>query len=112
MVMVSASVVPHHHHEGAVCVSLQHNHGHEHESGCVADAEYTDKLERDDDCNCDYADCRHGWHLSFFTAIDLFAVIAPDPPEIKVALGEPIILYHSIDARTGGGLRAPPAYLC
>ncbi len=102
--MVSASVVPHHHHEGAVCVEISHEHEHEsqHEGGCVAETEYTDRYDREEYGNpviC--APVPYGCEVAI-----------PETPTIKIAVGDTIIIPHPLDALSGVGLRAPPAYIC
>ncbi len=109
--MVSASVVPHHHHGDGVCINPDHGHCHGQEEGCVAELEYTDRCERREGCGCEA--CGHVWHSHFIAYVcpdnDM---AAPDGPETEEAdIGTPPILYHSVYARTGCGLRAPPAHL-
>lgn len=116
--MLSASVVPHHHHDGGFCIETTGHTGDEdsHGSGshgyCVAESEYTDRIERDDKGDCSSAACGHEGHAHLFAAVYLYTYTFPDDTAIETDYGEYIVHYHSLDARTGGGLRAPPSILC
>lgn len=98
-VLVAASVVPHHHHGGKVCIELDGG-GHDEHGGCVADTEYTDRLEREHDDDCACHDCFHLFFEECFCAAEPEPVVEPD-------CGESIIHYKSV-CTLSVGLRAPP----
>lgn len=102
--MVSASVVPHHHHEGAVCVELEHRHQHGEEEACVVGMEYTGRYDREDDRAPETC-------VDDFEAPYVAATALPGLPKMQ-AVGERTTIYHPVDALSGVGLRAPPAHLC
>ncbi len=126
-VMLSMSVVPHHHHGAAACLTAHscgggecdddhHPHeseGTDHPGGCVVETPFVEPSERNDKTTCcGSPDCDHDGHAHFFALAQLYFDLFPDEPIVNTDYGEPIIRYKSIDACTGGGLRAPPAILC
>ncbi len=130
-IMLSMAVVPHHHHGVAACLTTHacegeggggcgddddHPHeseGTDHPGGCVVQTPFVEPSERNDKTTCcSSPDCHHDGHAHFFVLANLRVASFPDEPPLATDYGEPIIRYKSIDARTGGGLRAPPAILC
>ncbi len=130
-VMLSMSVVPHHHHGAAACLTAHScgggggggecdddHHPHEsedtdHHGGCIVETPFVEPSERNDKTTCCGApDCGDDGHTHIYILASLCVALFPDGPTVEIDYGEPIILYRSIDTRTGGGLRAPPAILC
>jgi hypothetical protein len=126
-VMLSASIMPHHHHGTVACVAHHmcvsggcddNHHSHEsddaeHSGGCVAETPFVDRVEREDKgFDCDSSDCGRDGHNHIFAIATLYFELSLDEPAVPIDYGDYIIPDYSVDARTGGGLRAPPASFC
>ncbi len=113
-----ATAVPHHHHaEGEFCATeaahTEQGGNHAEHGYCVAESEFTEPSGREKICDCDPGTRDHEGHVHLFPLLCLFFTdIFSDPPAVTTEYGEFIILYRSVDAQSGGGLRAPPAILC
>ncbi len=82
----------------------------EHSGGCVVDTPVIDRLDRGDknsECGCGGCE-RDGIVVALF----YFDFSSGESAIETIDYGEPKNLYVSIDARAGGGLRAPPVILC
>lgn len=94
-VILSLSVVPHHHHDSEPCATEHH----EDSGSCVAESDYTYKLEREQVAP---------------------SALPPDdirlPMTVELVCGPVVqrrdIPYKHVDIPYGGGLRAPPAIFC
>lgn len=127
MVLVS-SVMPHHHHEGMICIGVetcyaeQHNCGcesehhsgndanHEHHS-CTADAQYLTKQSVDDakqkNCSCNNLEHIHLFPVHFIVNW----LLSPIETVVeKTEYGEFLITYTSVNVNHAHGLRAPPYF--
>lgn len=121
MVMLLAVTVPHHHHhDGGFCTEAAEHAGDEngrdtekHHGYCVAESEFTDRTDRDDDTvDCGRADCDHAGHIHLFPVIYHSQTVFPDESGVDTDFGEYIVHYRSVAVRPWCGLRAPPVILC
>jgi hypothetical protein len=126
--MLVMSVVPHHHHNGAVCTivefceddnSVNDEHtGHsgndmDHGKSCVIESDFvitqTDNREKCEGSYCDNPD-----HVHFLHILYLVSGILPNPVEttsLQPEYGEYVLFYTSAQASQFHGLRAPPFML-
>lgn len=130
LVLILLALVPHHHHQGLVCVVMeiceqdnqvndQHtSHGelpddNAHEQMCIADSEYTAPKADEKKCNlpsCHNHDFNHFFPI-FFLAADILAFdTGTSLSDYK--FGEYILTYKSAEANQFHGLRAPPFSFC
>jgi hypothetical protein len=126
LAMFSVSVMPHHHHDSIVCVihhdasaaegcnaDDEHRHDAEDSGNCVAEIPYIDRAEREDKgVDCDSVSCGHDGHFHLFATALLYSDLLAIQFSVETDYGEYILPNYTVDARTGGGLRAPPAISC
>ena len=127
LMMLALNIVPHHHHDGAVCViterceednTINDEHtGHsdrdmDHGKSCVIESDFV--ITQTDETRCKVSSCGHPDHVHFFPILYIVADVLLSPAETissKPEYGEYISFYTSAETSRFHGLRAPPFIL-
>jgi len=124
-----SAVLPHHHHEGLVCMitevcdnhdDLDDEHTSHHQAddmnhrnhNCVSESDIFLSSSKEES-TCKYCVCHRCDHIHHFPVHYLLVdfLIYEELPVSKPDYGEFIVSYKSIDASQTHGLRAPPCLL-
>ena len=127
--MLVLNIVPHHHHDDAVCMVMEScqedhsagdehaghchsGHGAAHGGSCVIESDYI--ITQTEGTRCAVSSCGHPDHVHLFPMLYIVADVLLSPAETissKPEYGEYLSFYTSAEASRFHGLRAPPFIL-